>query len=305
MNTDRVLIVGIGALGCLFAARLSSVGIPVHMLGTWPEGLAALQREGVRVLAPDGSLTAYPVEVSDNPAAAGSFRLALVLVKAWQTESAARRLSACLSDDGLALSLQNGLGNRETLAAVLGGNRSAAGVTTTGASLSAPGIVVPAGEGTVSLESKPDLNGVSEMLCAAGFSVVHTSDLASLQWGKLVINAAINPLTAALNVPNGVLIQRPAARALLGELALETAGVAYACGVSLPYPDPVKAVENVAALTSSNISSMLADVRRGAKTEVDAINGAVAARAAAQGTAAPLNWSMWQLIQALTTAKSS
>jgi 2-dehydropantoate 2-reductase len=269
------------------------------MLGTWREGLAALQRDGVQVQGADGSYTAYPVQAYSDPAASGECSLALVLVKAWQTEAAARRLAACLAPDGLAISLQNGLGNHEVLAAVLGEARATAGVTTTGASMAAPGIVRPAGEGVVTLETRFDLDAAAGMLSGAGFAVVRTADLASLQWGKLVINAAINPLTAILNLPNGDLLKSPAARSLMAELALETAGVAYASNVKLPYPDPVAMVEKVALATANNVSSMLQDVRRGALTEVDAINGAVASRAASQGLSAPFNWGMWQLVQAL------
>ena len=299
MSTERVLVVGVGALGCLFSARLCAAGIPVSMLGTWPQALEALQQHGVRIQEEDGVQRAYPVLASSDPNVLGSSTLALVLVKAWQTESAARHLSTCLGQDGLALTLQNGLGNREALAELLGEERTAAGVTTTGASLLGPGIVLPAGEGTVTLEGRTSLDRAAGLLTEAGFQVVRTPDLAMLQWGKLVINAAINPLTAILGVNNGELLERPAARALMDELALETAGIAYASGIALPYPDPVDAVEKVAALTAGNLSSMLQDVRRGALTEIDAINGVIAARAAALGLSAPLNWSMWQLVQAI------
>jgi hypothetical protein len=88
-------------------------------------------------------------------------------------------------------------------------------------------------------------------------------------WGKLVINAAINPLTALLGVPNGELLARPAARALMADLACEAAAVAAAQGIRLPYPDPVAAAEGVAQRTAANRSSMLQDVQRGAPTEID------------------------------------
>src|SRR5512143_2604204 len=114
-SSMSVLIVGIGALGCLFAARLAGSGCPVTMLGSWPDGLAALRKNGVRLLEMDGRSHNYPVELMAGSECQGDFSHALVLVKAWQTERAAQQLEHCLSEDGLALTLQNGLGNYETL----------------------------------------------------------------------------------------------------------------------------------------------------------------------------------------------
>src|SRR5450759_2948226 len=150
MYSDSILILGTGALATLFAARFSSAGISVTMLGTWPEGLAALREKGVRV---EGDGQAFHVRSTDNPADCKGMRFALVLVKNWQTERASHQLSDCLTDDGVALTLQNGLGNDTILAQTLGLPRVARGVTTLGATLVAPGLVCLGGEGPVSLES--------------------------------------------------------------------------------------------------------------------------------------------------------
>ncbi|MEJ5223042.1 MAG: ketopantoate reductase C-terminal domain-containing protein, partial [Anaerolineales bacterium] len=120
-----------------------------------------------------------------------------------------------------------------------------------------------------------------------------------LLWGKLIINAAINPLTALLRVPNGALLERPDARLLMGELARETAAVARALGVTLPFDDPAAAAEAVARKTASNHSSMAQDILRGAPTEIDAICGAVARAADRCGMTAPLNTVMWRLVRAV------
>jgi 2-dehydropantoate 2-reductase len=124
-------------------------------------------------------------------------------------------------------------------------------------------------------------------------------DLESLVWSKLVINAAINPLTALLNVPNGELLNRPTARQLSAQLAAETAAAAAAQGIELSFADPVAAAEDVARRTAANLSSMLQDVRRGARTEIDAICGAIVKAAHAAGVPAPVNEAMWKLVNAL------
>ena len=296
---DPILIVGTGALATVFAARLSAAGVDVTLLGTWQAGLDALRKAGARLVGADGLERAYPVRATDDPADCRGARLALVLVKGWQTERAARQLSACLAEDGLALTLQNGLGNREILAGSLDSWRVALGVTTIGATLLAPGLARLGGDGLVSIEAHPRLGPLEVILRTAGFVVNVVEDARSLVWGKMVISAAINPLTALLRVPNGELLKRPAARLLMGELACEAADVARAQGVNLPFEGPECAVEEVAQRTSANRSSMLQDVLRGAPTEIDAICGAIVRAGEAAGLPTPVNRVVWNLVKAL------
>src|SRR3990172_9597743 len=245
-----MLIVGTGALACLFAARLAATGRDVSMLGTWPEGLAALQRDGVSVQEADGAVHNYSVRARSRPDDFEESRYALVLVKAWQTERAAALLTECLAPDGVALSLQNGLGNRELLTEQLGAERVALGVTTTGATLLGPGQVQAGGEGTISLGAHARIAPVAEALKDAGFQV---------------------------------------------EMAEEVAAVAEAKGVKLSFANPAAAAEDVARRTASNYSSMLQDLRRGAPTEIEAINGAVVREAEALGVSVPMNKKMLEL----------
>ena len=294
-----ILIVGTGALGTLFAARLAGAGHRITMLGTWKEGIAALQHDGTRIVDADGNEQRFNVHATDDPLDCAGTKYALVLVKAWQTERAARQLQECLVDDGLALTLQNGLGNHETLAASLGVNRVALGVTTTGASLLRPGVARAGGEGIISLQQDQALGPIEAALKSAGFNVQIVSNAQSLVWGKLVINAAINPLTALLNISNGELLNRHPARELMGSLAREVAKVARMENIELPFDDPVATAEEVARKTAMNESSMLQDVRRGAKTEIDSICGAVVSKGAAHGYDATTNRVCWNLVSAI------
>ena len=188
MKSDSILILGTGALATLFAARFSAAGISVTMLGTWQEGLAALNKKGVRV---DGADRVFHVYATDNPSKCKGMRYAIVLVKAWQTERAANQLSECLAEDGAALTLQNGIGNKSILMRILGQTRVVQGVTTLGATLLAPGLVCLGGEGPVSLESHPRLPPFKDMISRAGFDVNVVEDVSSLVWGKLVVSSAI------------------------------------------------------------------------------------------------------------------
>lgn len=290
-KTNSILICGTGALATFFAARLSAVGLKVMMLGSWQAGIDALNAHGAKL-----GEAAYSVRAVSDPRECQGAELALVLVKSWQTERTARQLAECLSDAGIAISLQNGLGNREALAAALGLERVKGAVTTLGATLLGPGHARPGGEGVTTLEAHPALDVLAAHLAESGLRVERSDAVESLLWGKLVVNSAINPLTALFQIPNGKLLESPPAHEMMAALARETAQVAAMQGIELPFDDPVAVVEQVARRTAGNFSSMYQDVLRGAPTEIDAINGAVAQLG---GDFAPLNRAMWQLVRAL------
>ena len=293
-----ILLVGTGALATLFAARLSEAGHGVHMLGTWQKGLAELKQHGARVVDANGNERAFQVHATDDPREVSGAKFAIVLVKSWQTVRVAKQLKDALAADGHALTLQNGLGNFETLALDLGMGRVSMGVTTTGATLVGPGLVRAGGEGVISLEQNQALGPLEAALRSSNFNLQTVHDARSLIWGKLVINAAINPLTALLQVPNGELLAHPKARRMMGELARETAEVAEAEHVHLPFSNPVSAAEDVARKTATNHSSMFHDVRRGAPTEIDAICGAVMKMGQKHGIRTPYNKACWTMVRA-------
>ena len=295
----NILIGGTGALASLFAARLTQAGYAVTMLGTWQEGLVALRKNGVRLVDANGNEGQFKVHATNDPRECMGARYAIVLVKAWQTERAAYQVKQCLADDGLALTLQNGLGNYETLIQSLGLDRVALGSTTTGATLLGPGLVRAGGEGIISIGRNQAIGPIEAALQSAKFNVQVVEDPQAVIWGKLVINAAINPLTALLKVTNGELLERPSARALMGALANEATHVAHAENITLPFDDPVAAVEMVARKTAANQSSMLQDVLRGTPTEIDAICGAIVKVAEKHQLEVPMNWMCWQLVKAL------
>ena len=297
--TEHILLVGTGALSTLFAARLSEAGHHVSMLGTWKDGLHSLNQNGARISEANGKERAFHVHATDNPGDLSDVKHAIILVKSWQTKRVAEKLKGILAPDGIVLTLQNGLGNREALARDLGTERVALGVTTTGATLLGPGHAKVGGEGVISLEQNQALGPLEAALRSSNFNLHIVDDARSLIWGKLVINAAINPLTALLRVPNGELLSHPWARKAMSALAHEAAQVADAEHVKLPFSNPIEAVEEVARKTSKNLSSMFQDVRRGAPTEIDAICGAVTERGRKHGVDTPYNRSCWQLVRAI------
>lgn len=298
----RIAIIGIGAMGCLLGAILSPLA-SVTLLGHWPEQLATLRRDGLRLLHPDGRETHHLLAVAGDPAALAGADLILVAVKSRQTAGAATTAAQLLGPDGLAVTLQNGLNNRATLRAVLGNDRVALGVTAQGATVVGPGIIRHAGHGPTHLGCDPALGApqlarlaeLAGCLRQAGFETHLVDDTDALVWGKLAVNAAINPLTALLGVPNGFLVQHAALEAIMRRTAAEVATIAAAQGIDVAGNTGERAV-TVAHATAANRSSMLQDVARGAPTEIDAICGAVARSGRQLGVATPLNERLHELV---------
>ncbi|MHB1132285.1 MAG: ketopantoate reductase family protein [Chloroflexota bacterium] len=297
----RVAVVGAGAMGCLFGGLLSRVA-DVWLYDPWQEHVDTIRREGLRIAEPDGEVTVQ-VPATTDPAEVPAADLAIIFVKSHQTEWAARIASGILRADGLALTLQNGLGNGEVIAGVLGSERVWQGVTSHGGTLLGPGRVRHAGTGPTHLEVRDEIairaQRAVETFTRAGLEAHLSSDLASLIWGKLLVNVGINALTALLRVPNGTMAEVAEARSLMDAAVAEGVAVCQAKGIRLPYDDAAARAAEVALATGANRSSMLQDVLRGNRTEVAVINGAIVREAVKVGLKAPVNELLSGLIAAV------
>jgi 2-dehydropantoate 2-reductase len=304
--TSNIAILGTGAMACLFGARLAPLA-DVTLLGTWAAGVQALAQNGIRFENGTAEVT-VPVRALDDPAGVQA-DVVLVLVKGYQTARAAQWAAHILGPEGLALTLQNGIGNLEQLVAAVGPERAALGVSMQGATLLGPGRVRHGGNGPTTLATTPATQTRLEKIAAlferAGFETHLVDDARSLVWGKLVVNAAINALTAILRVPNGTLADSLDARVVMTAAAQEAANVAQALGITLPYPDPVDRAIQVAQMTAANRSSMLQDITRGTPTEIETINGAVAKLAHELGIAAPVNETLLRLVRVIENGKET
>ena len=290
-------------MGCLLGARLSPHA-DVTLIGAWPDQLRALREGPLRVIEPDGSERRVPVYATGDLDSVAPVDVALIVTKTPKTAAAARSAARILAPDGLAISLQNGAGNREILAGEVGEERVTVGVTTLGASTGGqPGIVIVGGTGITTLAERypgdPAVSALADLFRHAGLEVAVVGDLSGLIWGKLAINAAINPLTALLGVRNGALLDSEWARGVMAAAAREVQAVAAAQGIALPFGDPAAEAEAVARRTAANVSSMLGDVRRRAPTEIDAICGAVVRAGEAFGVDTPVNRTLHALVKAV------
>ncbi|NDJ77517.1 MAG: 2-dehydropantoate 2-reductase [Chloroflexi bacterium] len=290
-------------MGCLFGAHLSPHA-DVTLVGHWPAQRQALRMGHLVVHHQDGRTTTHQLHAVDDPEAIGWVDLALVLTKAHQTQQVATRAARSLKRDGIALTLQNGVGNATILAQAVGSERATQGITTLGASTRGlPGKLYLAGTGSITLATRPEIAPQMERIAAlfrqAGLTTTLSDDVRGLIWGKLAVNAAINPLTAILRAPNGALLESTWAQQLAAQAAEEVATVARAEGVTLPFDDAAAYALEVARQTANNQSSMLQDVLRGAITEIDAICGAVIRRGAARDIPTPVNETLHALVKAL------
>jgi 2-dehydropantoate 2-reductase len=293
----KVTILGTGAMACLLGARMADKA-DLSLLGSWRTGIFAIRRDGIRCESAAG-LTAVRVGATADPSECRDSDLLIVAVKSYQTRRAVARARDILKPGGLALTLQNGLGNDELLRGAFGAERAAAGIAVLGANMVAPGVVRQCGgEIRIQMQNHPRIAPAADLFRSAGFVVQVVDDLESLQWGKLVVNSALNPLGALLRATNETFAERAAAREVFLAVIRESAAAASAAGVTLPYGDPEAYALEVVRGTAGNRCSMLQDVENGRPTEIDAINGAVVRAAEEAGVPAPWNRMLVQLIRA-------
>ena len=298
----RIAVLGAGALGCVFAAHLAARA-QVWMLGSWTEGIAAVQRNGIRITERDGSVRQVEIRATTDPAQVPPVDCALLLVKSYQTERAADWAAQVLRPDGLAVTLQNGLDNGSKLAAVVGTERAAVGVNYTGATLLGPGETRHTAQLTNIIGTSPvtaeRVNALCVLLTAVGLSTRASDAIEGELWGKAVVNVAINPLTALWRIPNGELLTAPERHGLLAELVGEAVSVTQARGITLPLDDPLAHTEKICRASAANHSSMLQDVERGRPTEIDSINGMIVSEGRRLGVPVPMNEAVWRLVRGL------
>lgn len=273
----HVLVFGAGAIGSLLGGLLS-IENDVTIVGRRPH-VDAVNRQGLRITGLTRRI-AWPTATTVVPA--GEFDFVFVTTKAYDTVNAVDALRS-LWRRSTFVTLQNGLGNAERIAERA--DRVLAATTSHGVTFVAPGEILHAGAGEISVgpwkaTTIADAARLADALSRAGLQTDAISDVRRELWAKVVVNAAINPLTAVLRVPNGAIVAHDDLRALVDAVAREAVAAAKAAGVDLPEDDLARRAADVAARTAENRSSMLQDVERGRRTEIDAITGELLTAAA-------------------------
>jgi 2-dehydropantoate 2-reductase len=298
----KVAIVGAGGVGSVFGGRLAAAGHEVWLVHRRREVVEALRRDGLRLENADGE-EIIAVHATDETSEIGPVDLVLILTKSTDTRAAAAASRPLMGNGSIAVTLQNGLGNLEVIGEVLGPQRVLLGMTYVGATVTGDGRArfTAAGQtfiGEPTGEFSERAKTLARMLSAAGLPTAATDRLWEMVWGKLVINAAMNATCALTGASGAAALASPAAYEWVGLVAEETAAVARALGVSLPYADPAQRVRQHCHDVGASKPSMLQDVERGRPTEIDAINGAIVREGARLGVPTPYNQALLLLIKA-------
>jgi len=298
----KIAIIGAGAMGSLFGALLRKAKADVRLLDVWPEHVEAINENGLRVEW-EGKTRTISARAFTDPADIGIADLILIFVKSTQTRVAAEIAKKLADETTLVMTLQNGLGNADTLAQVMGRGRIIAGTTSHGATMLGPGHIRHAGRGptVIGMWDGPDngrIERVVDLFTTAGIEIKANADIRKIIWEKLLVNVGINAITALTHIKNGRILDLEVTRDLCRTAVEEAATVAEALGISVKN-DIVAHVYHVAGATAKNRSSMGQDVDHGRPTEISAINGAVVSAAGKAGIPVPVNQTLTTLVETL------
>ncbi|RLI31509.1 2-dehydropantoate 2-reductase [Candidatus Bathyarchaeota archaeon] len=289
----RIAVVGSGAMGSLYGGLLADAGEDVTLIDIWKEHVDAINTRGLKISGASGERLVR-VRATTNPAEVGTVDLIMIFVKAYDTRKAAQDALPMVGPETVFLTLQNGLGNVEQIEEVAGKGRVVAGATTHGSTLVGPGEVFHAGKGLTYIgeltgEITERVKRIAETFNRAGIETHISQNIQGIIWKKILINVGINAITAITGLRNGEILLVPEVKEIVRKAVLEAAEVAKAAGITVEMEDPVAEVYKVAELTAKNKSSMLQDVERGRRTEIDAINGAIVRIGKQYGVDTPVN----------------
>jgi len=302
----KIVVVGSGAIGCLFAAFLAKSKEEIWLLDKTPEGSAQINEKGISLEGENGSWQ-IKVRSTSNPEEIGKADLILICVKSFHTKSTIEKIKPLLGQDTKILTLQNGIGNVEIIAELTGEDRVIAGVTNEGSTLIDVGKVRHAGGGetiigTIDGKTPVQMRAIREIFNKVGLECKMSRDIKSLLWSKLIINVGINALSAITRLPNGKLIEYEGTKRILRDAVTEAVRIAKRKRIKLIFDDPLAKVEAVCEGTQSNLSSMLQDVLRKRRTEVDFINGVIVRLGQELGIDVPTNRFLLDLVKTIESS---
>lgn len=290
-------------MGGALAAEASAAGHEVHVVDVSTALVDHIREQGLSVTGPQ-PVTAHPHATTD-PSEVGVVDVVVLFVKAQHTRAAAATIEALRGPDTVVVSLQNGWGNADVLAEVLGTRNLVFGVTYNSCSIAGLGVVLHSGHGETFVGVvDPDADEAparvaAELLTSSGWPATATDGVRTEIWKKLILNAATLPTAALTGLPAGALGRCEPMLALVDDLAREAVDVARALGLPIDAEERIERIHGVLAAAGDGKASMLQDVEARRKTEVEVINQAVVDAGARLGVATPLNTTMTELIAGL------
>jgi 2-dehydropantoate 2-reductase len=294
----KISVIGAGALGTFYSAMLSASGQDVTLVCR--EKDVDTLSKGIRVSGQMEKDARPSIATTPPPS-----DLIFVAVKAYDVASAVKDIRP--KPGTIVVVIHNGLGPDEAAASILGKGHVAVGVSYSGVTFLEPGKVKLAGYtetvlGSVEPDVREKLGMAKEALEKAGLKARIAGDIRAAQWEKLYANIAINPITAITGLNNGMLLEVPELKALVAEVVAEAASVSKAMGIKTSV-DPIENTIKVIRDTQGNRSSMLQDVTRRRRTEIDALNGKVCELGRKAGIPTPCNDAITALIKGIEKRK--
>ncbi len=297
----KIAVMGAGAVGSYFGARLARAGYDVTLIGRGKH-LTRVKRDVLRVRSIDGDFDIF-MRAVEEPYDVGECDIVLFCVKSYDTVEAARKMAPLLGASTVVLSLQNGLGNEELIEEVVGSGKVLHGLCYIGARIDIPGEVIHSSAGTIVLGEvggKKTVRAarVESAFADAGIAVKVSPSIVTEQWKKLFWNLSFNSISALTRATVGQIVSLSESREVALAAMEEALAVAAMEGVELPADLPVKVLDSNAQFHDLR-TSMLQDVEKGGRLEYEAINGEIVRRAAALGVNAPVNRTLYGLLKCL------
>ncbi|MFH1810699.1 MAG: 2-dehydropantoate 2-reductase [Pseudomonadota bacterium] len=299
----RILIVGAGALGGLFGARLALHGEHVTLLEINLARAKLLNESGLFISQGQQGEVQVPVEVVTSVDGLRPFDLVFVAVKTYQTEAAVQTVLPVLGPETWVLSTQNGVGNIEQIARHVSRERILSGSTIHSIQHTGPNRIryragiKPVQIAPVQGQVTPEIEAIGELFRKAGLDTKVVDNVDHAVWQKLLHNAVVNPISALTGMTCSELLEDDDIQQLMREVCMEIVAVMRARGVPIQdEEDPYRPVIGSQQALAKNRPSMWQDLVRGYRTEIDAMNGGIVDEALRLGLQAPLNWAIVRLM---------
>lgn len=296
---------GAGAMGSIFGGLLAQAGNEVTLIDVAQQAVAAINNYGLQVEDKTGASKTLRVRASTDPGEVGQVDLVIVFVKCYHTEGAVRGAAPLIGPDTTVLSLQNGWGNAQRIAGIVGQESVVVGVTYHSGTMLGPGHVLHGGTGTTYIG---ELDGrvservgqVAETFASAGLDCSPSDAVLVEIWSKLALNVCTLPTSALLRFYAPQLVQHESMVELMRCLLGEVVAVAQAQVIPLDADERWEAITGLLKRAGPTAkSSMLQDVEKRRRTEVDVINGAIVEAGRRLSIPTPYNDSMVWLVKSL------
>ena len=294
----RIAVIGAGAVGSYYGARLARAGHDVHFVAR-DQQVDALRRSGLQLQSPLGDDHLIPVNATTDAARIGSADLILITVKLWATENAVRAVQPIVGASTVVVSLQNGVDKDDVIAGIVGREHVVGGVTYIFADRPEPGVVVHQGQmqrvvvGELSGGRSARVDRIVAALVGAGIDGLASPDIRRELWEKFVLLAANSSVTAVTRDTVGAVRTRPATRALYRDAMAEVVAVARAEGVPIADGFVDDRMRFLDAMPADGRASMAMDLLRGRPLELEWLSGALVRRAERVGVPTPIHRTLY------------